>query len=147
MAQFQGSGFSIYLPDSCMDASAYTFVLPYNQGFSANLTIRFEHVPDGYELEKSVKDELAALSNRLNDFTLISQNAGQREGNDGVIAVYEWGEGQARMRQRVITLLVQGDMPRKYILTTTDLVAGAEESDAVFNQILQSFALNDIQFF
>lgn len=146
MTQFQGSGFSIELPDNCTDASAYTFVLPYNRGFSANLTIRFEHVPEGYQLEKSVQEELQKLGNSLSDFTLISQDVGQRGGNDGVISVYEWGEGQARMRQKVITLLVQGEKTRKYILTTTDLVAGSEQSEVVFNQMLQSFTLNDIQF-
>jgi len=147
MTQFQGSGFTIELPDNCTDASAYTFVLPFNQGFAANLTIRFELVPDGYQLEESMQEELRKLSSSLNHFSLISQNAGQRDGNDGVIFVYEWGEGQARMRQKVITLLVSGDKPRKYILTSTDLVAGADQSEAVFNQMLQSFTINDIQFF
>ncbi|WED22955.1 DUF1795 domain-containing protein [Vibrio sp. JC009] len=145
MSQFQGSGFVIDLPEKCWDASSYTFVLPEEGGFSPNLTIRFELVPEGYELEKSVLDELKALSLSLDDFVMVSQNSGKRGGNDGIICVYEWGQEPARLRQRVITLLVGGDVLRKYILTTTVLAASCDKSEAVFDRMLGSLEFNGVQ--
>ena len=78
MPNFQGSGFTIELPDDCMDASSYAFVLPENNGFSANLTIRFEPATYVSDLQAHVNLSLDALKASVVDFVLINQVAGKR---------------------------------------------------------------------
>ena len=144
MTQFQSSGFSIELPDKCIDASSYTFVLTGEEAgdvknYAPNITIRFENAAVGFDLKKSVNDALDVLRKQVEAFELISQDSGKRGENDGIMTVYEWGKGVARMRQKQVVLLVPGEKSRKYILTTTDLASQADKSDPVFDQILRSF--------
>ena len=143
MAQFQGLGFTIDVPDNCEDASSYTFVLPDEGNYAPNITIRFENVEADFDLKKSVNADLNALGQQMEVFELISQSSGKREENDGIMSTYEWGKGIARMRQKQVVLLVPGEKPRKYILTTTDLASQADNSEPVFDQMLRSFKLLD----
>lgn len=151
MQKFQGSGFTIPLHGDCMDASAYTFVLPKKGGFSANLSIRFE--PGRYvkDLQAYVNASLEALEESVDEFVLLNQVAGKRGSNDGVMSSFEWGSGDTRMRQKQYCLLTPGRAPRLYprlyILTSTDLAKNADRSDKIFNQMMKSFSPNEIQRF
>ena len=145
MPKFQGSGFVMDVPENCVDGSAYTFVLPEQGGFAASLLVRFEKVVGAFDLQKSAKEELDALQQRVEDFKLISQAAGKRGPCDGVMSIFEWGKGPARFRQKQIVLLVPGESPRKYILTTTDLASQVANSDPLFDQMLRSFEPNEVQ--
>lgn len=145
MPQFQGSGFSLALPDGCYDASAYAFALPEHNGFSPNLVIRFEDVEAGTDIQLYADQGLELLSEQFDGFKLTNRLAGKRGQWPAVMAMLEWGEGPARMAQKTVYMLVVGEKSRIYTLTTTDLAAHAAISDPIFDQILRSFAPNDIQ--
>ena len=146
MSQFQGSGFALALPDKCYDASAYAFALPDNKGFSPNLVIRFEDVEAGTDIEQYADKALASLSEQFEGFKLLNKLSGKRDRWRAVMATLEFGEGAARMTQKIVYMLVAGEKSRIYILTTTDMSANAEMSDPVFDRMLRSFVPNDIQF-
>ena len=151
MQKFQGSGFTIPLHGNCMDASAYTFVLPKKGGFSASLSIRFESGRYVKDLQAYANVSLEALKESVDEFVLLNQVAGKRGSNDGVMSNFEWGSGEARMRQKQYCLLTPGRAPslypRLYILTSTDLASNAAHSDRIFNQMMKSFSPNEIQRF
>lgn len=144
MLQFQGSGFSLALPEDCIDGSQYTFVLPEKNGFSASILVRFQLVFDGFSFESFVNEQ-KELAASLSGFSLLNQAQGKRDGCDGAMFVYEWGEGEGRFRQKQVLMRTQYNPERVYLLTTTDLVNNAEYSDAVFDQILRSFTPNEQQ--
>ena len=146
MPQFQGSGFILTLPEQCYDASAYAFVLPECNGFAPNLVIRFEDVTAGTDITQYADKALASLSGQFEAFELVNKLAGKRGEWEGVIATMEWGSGAARMAQKQFYNLAGGRKTRVYVLTTTDLLANAKLSDPVFDQVLRSFAPNQIQF-
>jgi hypothetical protein len=139
MPEFKGSGFAMDVPEQCVDASVYTFAFPERGGFAANLVIRFEQVVGALDLKKEVEGQLTDFQGKVEGFQLISQMAGKRGNCDGVMSIYEWGSGTARLRQKQLVMLVPGDSPRKYILTTTDLASQAATSDPLFDQMLRSF--------
>ena len=147
MPNFQGSGFTVELPDDCTDASAYTFVLPENAGYSANLTIRFEPVVDVPDLKTHINKSLRTLKDNVVDFVLLKQVAGKRGAHQGVMTSYEWGAGPSRVRQKQYCIMTEGDMPRIYILTSTDLASNADQSDPVFNRMMKHFVPNTEQLF
>jgi hypothetical protein len=145
MPQFQGSGFTLALPEACHDASAYTFVLPEHNGFAPSLVIRFEDVAPGTDLGAYADQALASLSGQLDGFALVKKVAGKRGDWDGVLATVQWGEGAARMTQKHVYMLAAGAKARVYVLTATDLAANAGQSNPVFDQILRSFTPNQVQ--
>src|SRR5210317_1611933 len=105
MPNFQGSGFTVELPDECIDASTYTFVLPENNGFSATLNIRHESATEVKNLKAHINVSLKALRDSVTDFTLLNQAAGKRGAHEGVMSSFEWGSGEARVRQKQYCLL------------------------------------------
>jgi hypothetical protein len=140
MPNFQGAGFNIELPENCTDASTYTFVLPECNGFSATLNIRHESAAEVGDLKTHINVSLKALRDSVKNFTLLNQAAGKRGEHQGLMTSYEWGDGQSRVRQKQYCLMTSGEQPKIYILTSTDLVSNAAESDRVFNGIMKSFA-------
>lgn len=146
MPQFQGSGFALALPDDCHDASAYAFVLPEHRGFSPNLTIRFEDVEPGVDVQQYADRALTSLSEQFDGFELLSKLTGKRGEWRALMATLEWGEGPARIAQKIVYMLVVGEKSRIYTLTTTDLAANTATSDPVFDRILRSFVPNHGQF-
>ncbi|MCF8002690.1 MAG: DUF1795 domain-containing protein [Chromatiaceae bacterium] len=145
MPQFQGSGFSLALPDGCYDASAYAFALPEHNGFSPSLVIRFEAVEAGADIQQYADQQLTTFSEQFEGFKLINRLAGKRGQWPAVMATLAWGEGPARMAQKIVYMLVAGEKSRIYTLTTTDLAANAALSDPMFDQILRSFVPNEVQ--
>jgi hypothetical protein len=145
MRKFQGSGFSLMLPQTCYDASAYAFALPEHNGFSPNVTIGFEAVPADTDISRYADKDLAALGAGLPGFALTSKAAGKKGQWAAVMAALQWGEGPARMLQKRLYILVTAQVPRIYTLTTSDLAANAEHSNPAFEQILRSFTPNQFQ--
>jgi hypothetical protein len=139
MQKFEGSGFSLDLPDDCVDASSYTFVLPENNGYSPNLSIRSESAVTIKDLKGHVNAMLKLLKDSAPEFVMKKQMAGKRGANEGVMSQYEWGVGAARMQQKQYCLMTPGEAARLYILTATDLASNAAQSDAVFNAMMKNF--------
>jgi hypothetical protein len=98
------------------------------------------------DIQQYADAALASLSGQFDGFELIDKLSGKRGEWDGVMATVAWGEGAARMLQKLFYMLVCRKQCRVYILTTTDLLANAKQSAPVFDQMLRSFAPNEIQF-
>ena len=147
MPSFQVSGFAIEVPEGCMDASSYTYVMPENNGFSANLNVRHESAVHVKDLQEHVNTTLDTLKGQVANFVLLNQVAGKRGANQGVMSQYEWGDGETRVRQKQYCLMTPGEHTRVYILTSIDLIKNAKQSDPVFNQMMKSFTPNQKQLF
>jgi hypothetical protein len=142
MPAFQGSGFTIEVPDGCTDASSYAFVLPVNGGYSASLNIRFQSAKTIKDLPAHVNTGLDLLKDSVADFVLLNQVAGKRGANQGVMSQYEWGAGEARVRQKQYCLMTPGRAGRLYVLTSCDLVSNSPKSDPIFNRMMKNFTPN-----
>lgn len=147
MPNFQGSGFTMELPDDCVDASSYAFVLPENNGFAANLTVRFEPAMDVSDLKAHVNISLKTLKDNVTDFKMLNQVAGKRGSRQGVMSDYEWGTGESRLRQKQYCIMTEGENPRIYVLTATDLASNADQSEPVFKNMMKHFVPNQEQLF
>jgi hypothetical protein len=145
LIEFQGSGFCLGVPEETVDASQYILVLAPKAGFSPHLTIRFEPVDSGIDLNAYLKKQISNLEGSLEDFSLISQATGMRGPINGAMFNYEWGQGTGRFKQKQVLLVSNLQPIRLYTLTTLDLVKNAHISDPVFEQMIRSFSPNDKQ--
>ena len=147
MAHFQGSGFSIELPDGCSDASAYTFLLPMpeNAAMGPFVTIQTE-APGGGSLENHVHALHFELQKNLDNFIVRAFKAGRHAGTDVVLTTVEWGPAASRISQTQAYYLVEGEKaPKIYSLKGTDLSDNFVNSRPLFNGIFRSFIPNDMQ--
>jgi hypothetical protein len=144
---FQGSGFSVDLPEDASDASSYCFLFPNAGEYAPNLTIRYEQPPDEFDLNEYVDEQRQALETSVENFIVVNEISNKRDFWTYVISIIEWGPDEARIRQKRTYVHVPGEKTRLFILTGTDLAANFEQSDVIFNQIIRSFKPNDIQVF
>ncbi len=143
--KFQGSGFSIDVPEDAMDASSYAFVFPQLGDFSPNLTIRFES-GENVNLEERINAAREALMSSTDDLVVIGEDPVRARGDwKYSTQVYEYGDAEHRVRQKQLVLLVSEPKPTLYTLTGTDLAVGFPQSEPVFDQIIRSFDPNAIQ--
>lgn len=147
MQSFQGSGFSVELPDDAIDASSYCFTFPNAGDYAPNLTIRIERPQDEPDLKAYVAAQRAVIEVTVESFSLINEINGKKDFWTYVISIVEWGPDDTRIRQKQAYIYVPGESPKLYMLTGTDLAANFEQSDAIFNQVIKSFTPNDIQVF
>lgn len=147
MPHFQGSGFSVELPDDCADASAYTFLLPTpeNAQLAPFISIQTEAL-EGGNLESHVRALHMELQKNLDNFTVLGFKAGQHAGTDVVLTTVEWGAAGVRISQTQAYYLVAGQKkPKVYSLKGTDLSNNFPNSNPVFNGVFRSFMANDVQ--
>jgi hypothetical protein len=147
MPTFQGSGFSIELPDDSADASAYTFLLstPPNASLSPFITIQTERL-QADDLESHVQALHTTLQKDLEDFRVLQFRAGRHAGIDVVLTTVEWGSQAARISQTQAFYLVEGEKYHKvFTLKGTDLAANFGNSQPVFNNTFRTFMPNDGQ--
>ena len=146
MPSFQGSGFLIGLPEGCTDASAYTFVLPPEGGYTPYITIKAERLREPQELKAYVSIQQASLQENVEGFEVAQYVAGQHDGMDVVLTTVAWGLEKGRVAQKIAYFLVQDDKGYKiFTLTGTDLASQFQKTGPVFDQVFKSFAPNQIQ--
>lgn len=139
MTQFQGAGFSIELPEGYVDVTNYVFAFPCGEPFSPNLTISAQSVDGDIDLIQCANSELAAIADKVEAYALIQQVSGRRAGMDGVMSLFEWGSGLARIRQKQVLLLSSGTPKTKFSLMASCLVSQCAKAEPVFDQVLASF--------
>ena len=142
---FQGSGFSVELPDDATDATAYCFVFPDSGEYSPNLTIRSERSPDDLDLKTYVNEQTQALETSVENFVVVNEISNKHGFWTYIISIIEWGPEESRIRQKRTFMHVPGEIPRLFTLTGTDLASNFEKSEVIFNQVIKSFKPNDIQ--
>jgi len=147
MPHFQGSGFSIELPEGSADASAYSFLLPMpkNAPMAPLITIQAEAQSEG-NLEAQVQSSHLELQKSLENFTVRDFKAGRNAGTDVVLTTVEFGPAGARISQTQAYYLVTGTEKAKiYVLKGTDLTDNFPNSQPLFNEVFRSFMPNDLQ--
>ena len=147
MPTFQGSGFSIELPEATHDVSSYGFVFPDLGDFSPSLTVRFEKAKDAPNLSAYAQEKTLPLAESLENFEVVSQSEHARGNWSYLVSTVEWGADDGRLRQKTIYIYVSGEKPAIYTITATDLASNADNSDAELNKIIGSFRTNGEQFF
>ena len=147
MPIFQGSGFSVELPEETIDASSYCFSFPESGEFSPNLMIKCERQQDEIDLSAYVNEQRAAICAGVENFKVISDTSKNRGSWNYLISVVEWGPDEKRTRQKQLIVYVPGEIPRLYTLTATDFAANFKRSEPLFDQVIRTFNPNDIQAF
>jgi hypothetical protein len=145
MSSFQGSGFSISLPEAVIDASSYCFSFPSAGTLSPNLTIKCDTLKDKPDLSVVVNERTAQLSESLENLIVISEVANTRDSWEYIVSVVEWGATDNRTRQKQLFIYVPGEKPRLFTLVGTDLASNYQNSEPLFDQIIKTFNSNDIQ--
>jgi hypothetical protein len=145
MADFQGGGFRLQLPDDYEDASAYTFLLPAlmpaGGTIMPHIVVRSEAVAADLDLRARMTQLRAQETAALPGFTLLSEAFGRRGDCDAATLTVEWGPAEARLRQRRAYVLVQQPKPRLYQVAATSLAEHFAASEAVFNRVINSFSV------
>lgn len=140
--KFQGSGFSVDLPEGAFDLSSYTFAFPELGNFSPNLTVQFE-AAESVDLAAHVAGMRENYSSALDDLAVIGEVPVRSRGEWRYTThVVEWGPAENRIRQKQLFLWVPKPAPTLYTLTGTDLASGFERSEPVFDAIMRSFEPN-----
>jgi len=144
---FQGSGFSVELPDDATDSSSYCFSFPNAGEYAPNLTITCERPPDGLDLNAYVSERREALKTGVENLAVINEISNSRGAWTYIVSIVEWGPDESRIRQKQTYVYVPGEVPKLFTLTGTDLADNFKQSEAIFNQAIKSFTPNDIQAF
>ena len=147
MPLFQGSGFSLELPDDCADASAYTFLLPMPDGaaMAPFITITSAGLLAA-DLNSHVRELHAGLQGSLDAFRVLNHKAGTHAGTEVVLTQLEWGTGAAKISETQVFYRVAGEKKDKvYCLKGTDLATNFPNSNPVFTNAFRTFMPNDIQ--
>jgi len=147
MPHFQGSGFSVELPDDCADASAYTFLLPTPKDaqLAPFVVIKAEALAAD-SLESHVRAQHMELQQNLENCRVLTFKAGQHAGTDVVLTTLEWGPPAARVSQtQAYYLVAGGQKPKVFGLKGTDLSENFSNSQPVFNGIFRTFMPNEVQ--
>lgn len=144
MPKFQGSGFSLELPDGTVDASNYGFALPGDGGANPTVTIRFATVENA-DLEKIFDEQKYSLEQALTDFEVVSKGTFKRADREYIVWIGEWGSAEARMKQKQVLMRVSGNVPRLFTITATDLARHFAQTEPLFDNVIRTFDPNDIQ--
>lgn len=147
MANFQGSGFALNMPDEFVDATAYCFAFPQVGDFAPNLTVQFERRASPPELVEELEKLQRSLKFAVDGFSVLSQATYQSANGPYVFSVSEWGPADARIRQMHVLLYGTAGKPTLYTLTATDRADNFAKSEPLFRQVMGSFAPNDQQCF
>ena len=146
MPSFQGSGFLIGLPQGCIDASAYTFLLPTEGQYTPYITIKSERLKEPQDVKAYVSKQQASLQDNVEGFEVAQYVAGQHDGMDVVLTTVEWGPEVARISQKIAYFQVHDQKGSKiFTLTGTDLASQFQKTGPLFDQVFKTFTPNQIQ--
>jgi len=144
MPKFQGSGFSLELPDGTTDASNYGFALPGTGGANPTLTISFAKA-EQTDLGTLFDEQTRPLEQALTDFQIVSKGAFKRADREYIVWIGEWGPVEGRMKQKQVLMIVSGQAPRLFIITATDFAQYFTQTEPLFDDVIRTFEPNDFQ--
>ena len=143
MPSFQGSEFSVDLPDDALDVSSYCFAFPEAGDFAPNLTIRCDRRADEFNFDKYVSQQRHSLETSVENLAVVSEMSKSRGAWDYAVSVVEWGPEENRVSQKQLIVYVAGAIPRLYTLTGTDLAENFATSEPLFDKVMKSFKPTD----
>ena len=143
MPVFYSSEFKIDLPDDCLNASTYAFVLPAQGGFRPSVVVKVEHFTERVVLQEHAEKQLAILRETVVNLQVIEEVSDRHSSYDCMTYIFEWGaQESSRYRQMQRYIFV----PRRsaiFSLTATDLASHYAQTAATLDRILLSFLPSD----
>ena len=130
MPRFEGSDFSMELPEEYTDESTYAFAFPARGGFRPSVVVKTERLGGPVGLHEYSLQGLAQLPG-LEMVSNSEQPYGRR-------CVYDWGEPGRRIRQ-VQRYLLLSDPPRVVTMTGTTLRDLYPQMEALFEAVFDSY--------
>jgi hypothetical protein len=144
MPKFQGSGFSLEVPEGTVDASNYGFALPGTGGANPTLTVSFSKA-ENPDLGAVFDEKTRSLDESLTNFKIVSKGGFKRADREYIVWISEWGAEGARFKQKQVLMLVLGQPQRLFTITATDLAEHFPETEPLFDNVIRTFDPNDIQ--
>lgn len=138
MELFQCPEFTISLPDNCVEASTYCFVLPSKGFFRPSIVVKWDSLEEGMTLAEYVVRQCQQIEKQLAGFVYIDKSPKLENGNR-IRVIFEWGTGERRFRQRQVYSRQQSKV---YIITATELASLAGEHEKDLERIISSFRPN-----
>jgi hypothetical protein len=122
-------------------------MFPEHGEMPPNLTIRCEARPGQFDLAAYVAEQQEAMKGGVTGFELVNEINNKKDFWTYVISIVEWGPRDSRIRQKQAYIYVPGASPRLFTMTGTDLSGNFVNSEPLFNEVIKSFAPNEIQLF
>lgn len=147
MTSFQGSGFTLELPENAIDGSSYVFLLPGGDGPSMpSVSVRVQRRRASVTLDDYIREM------RPDDagdgpaaFTVVAETLHDRGAWPYVVSVTEWGEGDQAIRRKEVFILIAGEVNTIYHLCGADLASSFAASEPAIDAVMRSFRPNDGQ--
>jgi len=140
---FQGPGFKIQIPTNWFITSSpqvqAMFVAPPQGELRANLMITMRPLEEDVTLVDILKTSLETQKKEYPEFELLEETEIEKDGWTGITRLYKWfsSEHKTRILQRQVFFVIKQMLTT--ITTTRTATNKAQEMDAVFIQILESF--------
>ena len=140
---FQGPGFKIQIPTNWFITSSpqvqAMFVAPPQGELRANLMITMRPLEEDATLVDILKTSLETQKKEYPEFELLEETEIEKDGWTGITRLYKWfsSEHKTRILQRQVFFVIKQMLTT--ITTTRTATNKAQEMDAVFIQILESF--------
>lgn len=148
MPAFQGSGFTLELPEETVDGSSYVFLLPREGGTAmASVSVRVERRREAVDLAEYARSLRPPEGEGEAEFRVLSESFHDRGAWPYLVSVTDWGEGEAAIRRKEIFVLIAGEPNTVYHLTASERASRFHECEAMLDGILRSFRPNDVQLF
>jgi hypothetical protein len=147
MAEFQGAGFRLDLPDGATDASTFAFVLRGGAPFKPSAVVRRDRKPALRDLLDYVIEQRTAIRQSVAQFELVRETVHSHRGRPAVTTRFEWNlpDGTRLSQTQLYVWAVERELV--YSLTLTDRADAVAGSEALFARVLESFEPNDRQIF
>ena len=146
MANFQGGGFQLDLPDDIVDASSYVFVQDDGSDSPPILRVTSQVVEDIPEdIDAYVAQRIQAERDASSILQLLEASSNKRDNWLYGIATVAWGDEPSALKERRIYLFVDETPARLFNLSITAPTPAFDEGVAYFAGAIRSFLPNDVQ--
>lgn len=139
MPRYDGSDFSIDLPDEAINATVHAFAFPQGRLHTPTLFIRSEHPHSPVSLSDYVDSQVALLQAANEALDVVRRRTGVWHGHDALDLLVDFGPPEQRLRQRLVFVDAKGEPQTIYVLVATDTVDAFDGNDAMFNTAILSF--------
>ena len=143
--RFQGSGFSVELPDGVHDASVYTFAYPKAGAHPPSIIVRFEPA-DEIDLAERMAEVHASLLENYPQPSLDTSGETLRRGEWQYFThVLEFGGDELRLTQKEVYILVPAPDRTLYVLSGIDRSDNFKSFEPIYDNFVRTFQPNEIQ--
>ena len=142
---FQGSGFTIDVPESVIDCSVYTFSLPEIGETAPNFLLRFE-VADAVDMNARREEVLERFRDGFDDVLFTTEDEVNSRGDwEYFTIVLQSGPEEQRQCLKELHLLITQPVPTVYVFSGGAPLDVFPQFESIFDGVVRSFQPNEIQ--